>query len=334
MSPPDASADLSPAEPDRLSDSGTRSPDRATPRISVVVPALNEAPNMPELFAEVAKTFRSHDLDAEVVLVDDGSTDGTLEAAREAAEDADFGPVTYRQHRQNRGKTEALLTAARAARGEYLVLYDADLQHSPEEIPRFVDELETGFDVVTGRKVGDYQKPFVSGLYNWLCRVIFGVPAHDLNSMKAFRREVLDDIRLRKDWHRYLVVLAHAQGYRVSEIDIELYPRRRGESKYTGQWRILVGILDLVTVWFQVVCSRKPMLFFGVTGLGLFTLGGVVGAVALYFRFVLDQGYRPLLNLIVLLMVLGVLLFAVGFLAELMATLRHEIEDLRRDLRD
>lgn len=334
MSPPDASADLSSPEPDRLSDSGTPAPDRATPRTSIVVPALNEAPNMPELFAEMAKTFRRHDLDAEVVLVDDGSTDGTLEAAREAAEETDFGPVVYRQHRQNRGKTEALLTAARAARGECLVLYDADLQHSPEEIPRFLDELETGFDVVTGRKVGDYQKPFVSSLYNWLCRKIFGVPAHDLNSMKAFRREVLDDIRLRKDWHRYLVVLAHAKGYRVSEIDIDLYPRQRGASKYTGQWRILVGILDLVAVWFQVVCSRKPMLFFGVTGLGLFTLGGGVGAVALYFRFVLGQGYRPLLNLIVLLLVLGVLLFAVGFLAELMATLRHEIEDMRRELRD
>jgi len=333
MSPPDASADLSPSESDRPSGPGAASPGPATPEISVVVPALNEAPNMPELFAEMAETFRRHELDAEVVLVDDGSTDGTLEAAREAAREADFDAVTFRQHRQNLGKTEAILTAARTARGEYLVLFDADLQHSPEEIPRFVDELETGFDVVTGRKVGDYQKPFVSTLYNWLCRAIFGVPAHDLNSMKAFSREILDDIRLRKDWHRYLVVLAHAQGYRVSEIDIELYPRRRGESKYTGQWRILVGILDLVAVWFQVVFSRKPMLFFGVTGLGLFTVGGVVGAVALYFRFVLGQGYRPLLNLIVLLMVLGVLLFAVGFLAELMATLRHEIEDLRRDLR-
>lgn len=332
MSPPETSADLSPAERSGSPEAGDpTSP--APPRVSVIVPALNEAPNMPELFTEMAETFRSHDLDAEVVLVDDGSTDGTLPAAREAAEDADLDRVVYRKHRQNRGKTEALLTAARAARGEHLVLFDADLQHSPEEIPRFIGELDTGFDVVTGRKVGDYQKPLVSSLYNWLCRVIFGVPAHDLNSMKAFRRQVLEDIRLRKEWHRYLVVLAHAQGYRVSEIDIELYPRRRGESKYTGQWRILVGLLDLITVWFQVVCSRKPMLFFGVTGLGLFTLGGTVGAVALYFRFVLGQGYRPLLTLVVLLMVLGVLLFAVGFLAELMATLRHEIEDLRRDLR-
>lgn len=332
MSPPRASAEFPSADPDRPADSPDPGSDRSSPRISVVVPALNEAANMPELFREMAATFRRHDLDGEIVLVDDGSTDGTLEAAREAAEDADVDEVIFRKHRQNRGKTEALLTAFRAARGEHLVLFDADLQHSPEEIPRFVEELETGFDVVTGRKVGDYQKPFVSAVYNWLCRTIFGVPAHDLNAMKAFRREILDEIRLRKDWHRYLVVLAHARGFRVSEIDIDLYPRHRGRSKYTGQWRILVGMLDLIAVWFQVVCSRKPMLFFGVTGLGLFTLGGLIGAVALYFRFALQQGYRPLLNLVVLLMVLGVLLFAVGFLAELIATLRHEVEDLRRDL--
>lgn len=301
------------------------------PRVSVLVPAFDEAPNMAPLFREAAETFRRHDLDAEVVLVDDGSTDGTLEAAREAAREAGLEDRTrLLRHRRNRGKTEAMLTGARAAAGEMLVLFDADLQHSPEEIPRFVEELERGFDVVTGRKVGRrYPKRFVSSVYNWLARKIFGVPVRDLNAMKAFRHEVLEEVRLRHDWHRFFVVLAWARGFSVTEIDVELLPRRHGESKYTGQGRILVGALDLVSVWFQLVFSRKPMLLFGVSGLGLFALGGVVGLVAIYLRFALQQGYRPLLNLVLLLVVVGLLLFAVGFLAELLASVRAEVEELR-----
>lgn len=301
------------------------------PRISVLVPAYDEAPNMPDLFRETAETLRRHRLDAEVVLVDDGSSDGTLEAAREAARESDLEVRTRLiRHRRNRGKTEAMVTAARAAAGELLVLLDADLQYSPDEIPRFVEELERGFDVVTGRKVGRrYSKRFVSSVYNWLARKIFGVPVHDLNAMKAFRREVLEEVRLRHDWHRFFVVLAWARGFSVTEIDVELQPRRHGESKYRGQGRILVGTLDLISVWFQLVFSRKPMLLFGVSGLGVLTLGGVVGLVAIYLRFVLQQGYRPLLNLVLLLVVVGLLLFAVGFLAELLASVRAEVEELR-----
>ena len=311
-------------------------PSRAdeTPRVSVLVPAFDEAPNMPELFRELAATFREHALDGEVVLVDDGSSDGTLEAAREAARRAGLEDRTrLLSHRRNRGKTEAMLTAARAADGDYLVLYDADLQHATDEIPRFVAKLEEGFDVVTGRKTGRrYSKRFVSGIYNWLARKIFRVPVHDLNAMKAFRREVLEEVRLRDDWHRFLVVLAWSRGFSVTEIDIELLPRRHGEPKYQGQGRILVGTLDLVSVWFQLVFSRKPMLFFGISGLFVLLLGGLVGVAALYLRFVMGQGYRPLLSLIVLLVVGGLLLFVVGFLAELIAGLRSEVEHLRRDL--
>ncbi len=308
----------------------------ASPRVSVVVPAWDEAPNMADLFAETAEAFERHGLDAEVVLVDDGSADGTLDAARRAAGDAGLdGRTRLLRHDRNRGKTEALLTGARAARGDYLVLFDADLQHSPEEIPRFVEKLDEGWDVVTGRKVGRrYSKRLVSSVYNWLARKIFRVPVHDLNAMKAFRREVLEDVRLRHDWHRFFVVLAHARGYSVAEIDITLYPRRHGEPKYSGQGRILVGALDLISVWFQLVFSRKPMLLFGVSGLSLFGLGALTGLVALYLRFVLRQGYRPLLSLVVLLVVVGLLLFAVGFLAELIVATRGDVEELRRRLEE
>jgi glycosyltransferase involved in cell wall biosynthesis len=326
VSVPDVSrSETPPADQDGHASAAT------APRVSIVIPAFNEAENMPELFEELAEMLRANELRAEIVLVDDGSTDGTLDAARRASESAGWPEVTLLQHRRNRGKTEALMTAARRARGEYLVLFDADLQHSPEEIPRFVERLDSGMDVVAGRKVGPYDKRTVSSLYNWLARKIFRVPARDLNAMKAFRAEVLDRIHLRHDWHRYLVILAHAEGYDIGEMDIQLYPRRRGEPKYSGGSRILVGILDMLAVWFQLVFSRKPMLFFGVTGLGLLFAGGVTGVIAIFLRFGLGQGYRPLLTLVLWFTVVGLLLFVLGFLAELVASLRSEVEELRRE---
>ncbi|MFW6089483.1 MAG: glycosyltransferase [Gemmatimonadota bacterium] len=303
------------------------------PGFAVIVPAYDEAENMPDLFAEMADTFRHHDLDGEVVLVDDGSTDGTAAAARKAAGATGFERAKILRHRANRGKTSALVTASRATDAPVLVLFDADLQHATDEIPRFLEALGGGYDVVTGRKVGRYRKRLVSRIYNGLSRLIFRVPVHDMNSMKAFRREVLTDLRLREDWHRYLVVMAHANGYRIGEIDIELHERRHGKSKYGGRGRILVGTLDLLSVWFQLVFSRKPMLFFGLTGLFLFALGGLTGLVALYLRFVEGTGFRPLLTLVLLLVLLGGLLFAAGLIAELVAGLRAEVEELRREVR-
>ena len=301
------------------------------PRISVIVPAYDEAENMPELFAELAATFAEHDLAAEVILVDDGSGDGTAEAAEEAAARAGLGGgAVVLRHRANRGKTEAMLTAAAAARGEYLVLFDADLQHSTEEIPRFAAMLDEGYDLVAGRKVGRYEKRFISSVYNRLARAIFKVPVRDLNSMKAFRAEVLTGLRLRHDWHRYFVVLAHARGYRLGELDIDLLPRRHGEPKFSGRRRILIGMLDLVSVWFQLVFGRKPLLFFGTSGLAMIAAGCVTGLAALVLRFGFGLGYRPLLTLVLLLVVGGLLLFVLGFLAETMAQLRDEIEELKR----
>ena len=320
-----------------MSDSDLPSAPPAPPArrsFAVIVPALDESDNMPALFSEMADTFSRFELDGEIVLVDDGSTDGTLERAREASRAAGLADrTTLLRHRANRGKTAALVTGARATAAPLLVLFDADLQHATDEIPRFVEALDGGYDLVAGRKVGDYSKKFVSGIYNRLSRTIFKVPASDLNSMKAFRREVLDEIHLREDWHRYLVVLAHDRGFRIGEIDIELHPRRHGESKYSGQGRVVVGLLDLLSVWFQLLFSRKPMLFFGMSGLFLAGVGTVVGLVALFLRFVMGTGFRPLLTLVVFLVLLGGLLFVAGLVAELIASLRSEVEELRRELR-
>ncbi|HYO46498.1 MAG TPA: glycosyltransferase [Gemmatimonadota bacterium] len=307
--------------------------DPTSPRsdFAVIVPAYDEVENVPALFEALSETWRNHGLTGEVVLVDDGSTDGTEEAVRAAANGFP-GKVRVLRHARNRGKTEALVTGAAATPRRWLVLFDADLQHSTEEIPRFLDRLGEGFDVVTGWKQGRYKKRFVSGAYNWLSRRLFDVPVHDLNAMKAFRREVLDELPLRHDWHRFFVVLAHDRGYRVGEIPIELLPRTRGRSKYSGWGRIVVGSLDLLAVKTLTSFLRKPMLLFGASGAILAMLGVVVGAIALWYRFALGQGYRPLLYLVTLLIVLGMLLFALGFLAEAVAQVRDRIDQVERRL--
>jgi glycosyltransferase involved in cell wall biosynthesis len=298
---------------------------------AVVVPAFDEAPVIPDLISALKDAFESFRLEGEVILVDDGSADGTAGIAEREGEG--WGALRVLRHRVNRGKTEALLTAADATDREYLVLFDADLQHAPEEIPRFLATLQEGqWDMVTGRKLGEYQKPLVSGIYNRLSRRIFGVPVSDLNSMKAFRRCILEELSLRHDWHRFFVVLAHARGYSVTEIDIRLYPRRAGKSKYSGRFRVVVGLMDLISVWFLLFFSRKPLLLFGFTGTVLIGLGLVTGAVAFYFRFVEGIGFRPLLYLVILLETVGFLLVGVGLLAEMVAQLHQEVDTLRRTL--
>jgi glycosyltransferase involved in cell wall biosynthesis len=306
-------------------------PEALRGNFTVLVPAFDEVDNLPALFAELRATFARHGLDGEIVLVDDGSRDGTYEAA--LRESAGMPRVKVLRHRRNRGKTEAMVTGAFAAGTEYLVLFDADLQHSPEEIPRFLEKLGEGWDIVTGRKMGAYEKRAVSSVYNRLSQTLFDVPVRDLNSMKAFRTEILREIPLRHDWHRFFVVLAHAQGYSISEIDIELFPRRAGVAKYSGRSRVLVGVGDLLVVWFYLKFSEKPMQFFGGSGLILIAVGILVGLVAVVLRvggWMPPFGYRPLLSLVLLLETVGFMLFGFGFMAELIATLRAEVDGLRR----
>jgi glycosyltransferase involved in cell wall biosynthesis len=314
-----------------------RAPSHAVPaatvrrRFAVIVPAYNEVDNVPELVAELRATWERHGLDGEVVLVDDGSTDGTAERAE--AEGWDRLKVV--RHRRNFGKTEALVTGAEVTDAEWLVLYDADLQHDTEEIPRYLDKLAEGWDIVTGRKVGRYEKAGVSGTYNRLSRALFKVPVSDLNSMKAFRRAVLDEVPLRHDWHRFFVVIAYDRGFTVSEIDITLLPRRHGEAKYSARSRIVVGLLDLMAVAFFLFFSRKPMLFFGLSGLVTAGLGVVVGLVTIILRITHVMppfGFRPLLYLVILLETLGFLLFGFGLVAEMMAQQHTELDNFRRRL--
>jgi glycosyltransferase involved in cell wall biosynthesis len=299
---------------------------------AVVIPALNEREVVPDLIRELRETFERYDLAGEVLLIDDGSSDGTSDLAQKVGEG--WEPLKVLRHRKNFGKTEAILTASEATDRSVLIVFDADLQHSTEEIPRFLAAIAQGWDIVCGRKIGPYNKQVVSSIYNRLSRMIFQVPVSDLNSIKAFRRSILEEIYLRHDWHRFFVVMAHARGYRVTEIDAILLPRRAGTSKYSGVWRVLSGVMDLFSVWFLLLFSRKPLLLFGTTGAILIVAGLVVGFAAIYLRVFYDLGFRPLLTLVALLEPVGFMLFGFGLVAEMVAQLREELDDFRRRLRE
>lgn len=299
-------------------------------RVSVLVPAKDEAENLPEFLRQCEAALGAAGFGFEVVVVDDGSRDGTAELLRQAAAARPWLSVVT--HRRQRGIADALRSGAEAASGDVCVFYPADLQYRPEDIPRLVEPILHGdADVVTGTKQGRYEKAFVSGVYNRLCRWLFGVKVEDLNSVKAWRREVLQGVRLRPDWHRYMVVIAAVDGFRLRSVPVPLYPRTAGVSKFNWR-RIPVGVLDLLSVWFLLRFGRKPMLFFGVSGAVLFSIGFLAGVVALVLRFGFGVGFRPLLNLVETMIITGTVLFGFGFVGELMAGIREEQRELDRQV--
>jgi glycosyltransferase involved in cell wall biosynthesis len=298
------------------------------PRVSVLVPAKDEAENLPLFMEQADAAFKSAPGDYEVVVIDDGSVDDTWGVLTSLARRYPYlRPV---RHQSRRGIADALRTGYLNARGSVLVFYPADLQYKPEDIPRLVAPILAGeSDIVTGYKQGKYEKAFVSGIYNNLSRSLFKVPVRDLNSVKAYRREVMETLPLRPDWHRYLVVMAAAQGFTVSEIPVPLYPRNAGISKF-GIGRIPVGVLDMLAVWFELRFARKPLLLFGMLGATLFLIGIVVGIIAVLWRVIGGVGFRPLLNLIETCLIVGSVFFATGLTGELIAAQRAELSELRR----
>lgn len=300
--------------------------------VSVLIPAKDEAENLPELARLCDEALGKAGFGFEVVVVDDGSTDATPQVLADLARRYPW--FRSASHRRQQGIADALRTGAREARGNVLVFYPADLQYLPEDIPRLVAPILSGAaDIVTGTKQGKYEKQFVSTIYNTLCRWLFGVRVTDLNSVKAYRREIMEVQPLRPDWHRYMVVIAAAEGYRLTSTPVPLYPRKAGHSKF-GWGRIPVGVLDLLSVWFQLRFGRKPMLFFGVLGALLFFLGFLVGVVALVMRYGYGFGFRPLLDLIMVLVISGVSLFGFGFVGELVAQQREDLRELVRRERE
>ena len=298
--------------------------------VSVLVPARDEAENLPEFLHQCADALRDMPYACEVVVVNDGSEDETATVLERLRGDHPFLRVVT--HRACRGIADALRSAGDVATGRIFVFYPADLQFLPSEIPSLVDPIRRGeADVVTGTKQGTYDRAFVSGVYNRLCRWLFGIRVTDLNAVKAYRREVMDVVPARPDWHRFMVVMAAAEGFSVTERPVTLQPRRAGRSKF-GIGRIPVGALDLLSVWFQLRFGRKPLLFFGLSGSILFLLGFVVGVVAVVVRVVYGVGFRPLLDLVMVLVISGIALFGFGFVGEMVAGQREELRVVQHDL--
>jgi glycosyltransferase involved in cell wall biosynthesis len=289
--------------------SARRPLDRSTEtvRVSVLVPAKDEAENLP-LFLELCDAMiATQPVGYEVVVIDDGSRDETPTVLADLA--ARYSWLRTVRHRAQRGIADALRSGYLAATGDILVFYPADLQFKPEDIPRLVEPiLEDRSDMVTGFKQGHYEKAFVSRIYNGLSRSLFDIPVRDLNNVKAYRRVIMDEQPARPDWHRYMIVLAHARGYTVSEIPVPLYPRHAGKSKF-GWGRIPVGVLDMLAVWFEL---------------------RLAGIIALALLVTQGTGQRWAWTLIQTCLLLGSIFFATGLLGEQIAVTRAEQKELRR----
>ena len=299
--------------------------------VSVLVPAKDEAENLPLFMQLAADAFATQPaVRYEVVVIDDGSEDDSWPVLQGLAGQYPFLRIV--RHRARRGIADALRTGYLSSSGRVLVFYPADLQFLPADIPRLVAPiLDDTADMVTGYKEGKYDKAFVSNIYNGLSRRLFDVPVKDLNSVKAYRREIMDALPVRPDWHRYMIVIVAAQGFTVTEIPVALHPRNAGVSKF-GLSRIPVGVLDMLSVWFELRFGKKPLLLFGMLGAGLFAVGLLAGIAALVALAVDNVGYRWVWTLVQTCLILGSVLFATGLLGEQIAGQRAEVRELRRQL--
>ena len=293
--------------------------------ISVVVPLLNEEHSLEALYREIADALDSQNQPFEVVFVDDGSTDGSMEVLTRL--NAETTNVVVIHLRRNFGKAAALKAGFLEARGDIIVTIDADLQDDPAEISQLLAKLDEGFDLVSGwktRRNDPLTRRLFSRLFNWTTGVVSGVRLHDVNcGLKAYRAEVLQGMRLYGELHRFIPVLASYRGFRVAEIPVNHRARQHGRSRY-GPERYLRGFFDLLSVTFMGRYRQRPLHLFG----GLGVLMGAVGFVVLLYLTVIwfwgaGIGNRPLLTLGVLLMVVGIQLVSLGLLSELI-TSQHE----------
>jgi dolichol-phosphate mannosyltransferase len=298
------------------------------PDVSVVVPVRDEVESLPLLLEAIASSLSTHQLTYEIICIDDGSTDGSADFLKQQAQIRnDLKAVILRR---NYGQTAAMAAGFKYALGKVIVTLDADLQNDPADIPILLTKLEEGYDLVSGwrhkRQDAALSRLLPSKIANWLIGSITGVKLHDYGcSLKAYRAEVLADMNLYGELHRFLPALAYIEGARITELPVRHHPRRFGRSKY-GLSRTLRVMMDLLTISFMKKFLTRPMHVFGLLGLSSMVVGSIIGIYLTFIKLVWGEmiGNRPLLILAVLLLVTGVQLFCFGLLAELLMRTYHE----------
>ena len=295
---------------------------RGSLSISLVIPVLNERPSLDDLNARLAAVLSVFAVQYEIIFVDDGSTDGSVDAIKELQRRN--SSVRYIRFRRNFGKSAALAAGFRSARYPLVVTMDGDLQDLPEQLPLLIDKLNEGYDLVSGwrqHRSDPLTTRIGSKLYNWTTSMLTGVRLHDINcGFKCYRREVLDEVMIYGERHRYIPVLASYRGFRLGEVRIEHAPRRHGKSHY-GIGKVFGGVFSLLSVILMTRYTNRPLHFFGLMGVLLGGLGTAIDlylvALRLFFRQWLSN--RPLLIIGTLLIIVGVQFVLFGLLAEMVA---------------
>jgi len=299
--------------------------------VSVILPVLDEVESLGVLHRELTEALQRLGRSYEIIFVDDGSRDGSFQRIEKLR--LEDPRVRGMQLRRNFGKAAALAVGFGEAQGDVVVTLDADLQDDPAEIPKLLARLEDGFDLVSGWKQ-DRQDPrsktWPSRLFNWVTGFLTGVRLHDFNSgFKIYRREVVQEIRLYGELHRFIPALAAWRGFQVTEIPVHHRARRYGRTKF-GSARLWRGFLDLLTVLFLTRYTRRPLHLFGGLGLIAWTVGFAVNAylTGIWLSGAQPIGHRPLLAFGVLSMLVGVQFFAVGLLSELVLSYQTRTDDV------
>ena len=300
------------------------------PDVSVLVPVLNEEGTVEELASRVAQELSGRRLHYEIIFIDDGSTDGTVPRILSVRQQNP--EVKLVRFRRNFGKAAALCAGLDHSRGAVIITMDGDLQDDPAEIPRFLDTLEEQeLDLVSGwkrRRQDPISKRWPSKVYNWVTRRVAGVDLHDFNcGFKAYRREVLEQVAIYGELHRYIPVLASRRGFRIGEIGVNHHPRRSGRTKY-GWDRLYKGLLDLITVLFITRYTRRPLHLFGALGM-VSALGGfsICSYLAIRWFGGSTLSNRPLLLLGVLMILLGIQMLTTGLIGEMITFKNFERSD-------
>jgi glycosyltransferase involved in cell wall biosynthesis len=302
--------------------------------LSIVIPLFNEEENVKPLYAQLKEALESLGQSYEIIIVDDGSTDRSFELLKGLqAQDKRLRVIRFRR---NFGQTAAFAAGFDYARGRVVVTMDADLQNDPADIPQLLEKLEEGYDVVSGWRVERWKSAWLtrrlpSVVANRLISETTGVHLHDYGcSLKAYRSEVVKNINLYGQLHRFIPAMASWMGVSVAEIPVHYRSRQFGRSKY-GMSRTIKVILDLLTVRFLLSYSTRPIHIFGSLGLAMSGLGGILGLYLSVVKLALGQdiGDRPLLLLAILLMVLGVQMITMGLLGELVVRTYHESQGKR-----